>query len=200
LKILIAEDDSFFRRLLQRLLAPEYEVAMVADGVAAWDLLQRMEGPVLAILDWVMPGMMGPEICRAARGNPKIEDIYLILLTARHSSADILAGLRSGADDYVTKPFKPDELRARVRLGQRIIQLEQSLVVQNAAMESVRAREVFLQNRLADLESSVQEAIAKEAAAGTYHAGSRDTLPQKAEFAAGNSPTSSLPVNNSKVS
>jgi CheY-like chemotaxis protein len=110
LKILIAEDDAFFRRLLDKLLAADYEVSMVADGIAAWDALQLMEAPVLAILDWVMPGMMGPDICREARANPKTANTYLILLTARHSSADILAGLRSGADDYVTKPFKPDEL------------------------------------------------------------------------------------------
>ena len=95
------------------------------------------------------------------RANAKTAATYLILLTARHSSADILAGLRSGADDYVTKPFKPEELRARVRLGQRIIRLEQSLVAQKAALESTRGREAFLRNRLAALESNGQETIAQ---------------------------------------
>jgi len=160
-KILIAEDDSFFRHFLHQLLASDCEVVIVADGDAAWDCLQATEGPVLAILDWVMPGMAGPEICRAARANAKTAATYLILLTARHSSADILAGLRSGADDYVTKPFKPEELRARVRLGQRIIRLEQSLVAQKAALESTRGREAFLRNRLAALESNGQETIAQ---------------------------------------
>jgi DNA-binding response OmpR family regulator len=201
LKILIAEDDAFFRRLLQRILAAEFEVLLVEDGNEAWDSLQRIEGPVLAILDWVMPGMAGPEICWAARANPKTAGAYLILVTARHSSADILAGLRSGADDYVTKPFKPDELRARVHLGQRIIKLEQSLVTQNAALESVRAREVSLQNRLAEMESSAQETVAKEAvAAASYYSSSHDSLTQPTEFPAGKSSGPLLPVNNSKVS
>jgi DNA-binding response OmpR family regulator len=201
LKILIAEDDAFFRRLLQRIFAAEFEVVMVEDGIEAWDLLQRMEGPALAILDWVMPGMAGPEICWAARANPKTANMYLILVTARHSSADILAGLRSGADDYVTKPFNPDELRARVHLGKRIIQLAQSLAMQNAALESVRAREVSLQNRLAEMESSAQEAVAKEAAtSASYYPSSRDSLTQPTEFTAAKSSSPLLPVNNSKVS
>ena len=169
MKILIAEDDAFFRKLLHRLLAEKYEVVMVADGAAAADLLERMEGPVLAILDWVMPGMTGPEVCRAARANPKTAEVYLILLTARHSSADILAGLRAGADDYITKPFKPDELRARVNLGHRIIQLEQSLLVQSAALEGTRAREVFLQNQLTAAERSLQELSFKENASNPYY-------------------------------
>ncbi len=198
MKILIAEDDSFFRRLLHRLLAAEYEVAMVADGVAAWDLLQRMEGPVLAILDWVMPGMMGPDICRAVRAESKTADAYLILLTARHSSEDILAGLRAGADDYVTKPFKPDELRARVHLGQRIVQLEESLIVQSAALESVRAREAFLQNRLAELESSIR-AAALQPPASSFFPSPQDTIVTKSEFNT-TKPAPALPVNNSKVS
>jgi phosphoserine phosphatase RsbU/P len=199
-KILIAEDDPFFRRLLQQLLASECEVAMVEDGAEAWNLLQGTEAPVMAILDWVMPGMAGPEICRAVRANLQTAGTYLILLTSRHSSADILAGLRSGADDYVTKPFKFEELRARVRLGQRIIRLEQSLMAQNAELETTRGREVQLQNRAAALESSGQEAIARAAAAGVGYSGSLDTLTVKAEFTAGNTPTAMFPVNNSKVS
>ncbi len=199
-KILIAEDDAFFRRLLHQLLASECEVVIVGDGDAAWDLLQKEEGPVLAILDWVMPGMTGPEICRAARGNAKTSGCYLILLTARHSSADILDGLRSGADDYVTKPFRPEELRARLRLGQRIIRLEQSLFAQSAALESTHAREVILQDRLAALERTRQEAIGNAAAATAGYAGSLDSLTPNADLDIESRLLPIHPVNNGKVS
>jgi DNA-binding response OmpR family regulator len=195
MKILIAEDDAFFRQLLHRLLASESEIAMVADGAEAWALMQQMEGPLLAILDWVMPGMAGPEICRAARASVRTAGTYLILLTARHSSADILAGLRSGADDYVTKPFKPEELRARVRLGQRIIRLEQTLTAQASAIESARTREIFLQSRLSEIESGRQDALAKAASAGAMYAGSLESLPAKPEFNAASPAAPALPVN-----
>ena len=82
MKVLVAEDDPFFRRLLQQLLVAEYEVMTVEDGKAAWAMLQQNEGPVLAILDWVMPGLAGPQICREVRSNPKTAGAYLILLTA----------------------------------------------------------------------------------------------------------------------
>src|SRR5450755_435852 len=112
-KVLIAEDDPFFRRLLQQVLASECEVVTAEDGTVAWAVLQQIDMPILAVLDWVMPGMAGPQLCREARANPATAGAYLILLTGKNSSADILAGLRAGADDYVTKPFEPEELRAR---------------------------------------------------------------------------------------
>jgi DNA-binding response OmpR family regulator len=201
LKILIAEDDFFFRRLLHQLLASESELVMVADGTAAWQSIQEAEGPVMAILDWVMPGMVGPEICRAARANVKTSGSYLILLTARDSPADILAGLRSGADDYVTKPFRPEELRSRVRLGQRILRMEQLLTAQTSALESSRAREVSLQNRLAAMErGELQQSMARGAAAGASCTNSLDTITSPPEMNTSNNPLPILPVNNSKVS
>ena len=165
MKVLVAEDDPFFRRLLQQLLVAEYEVMTVEDGKAAWAMLQQNEGPVLAILDWVMPGLAGPQICREVRSNPKTAGAYLILLTAKNNSADIQAGLRSGADVYVTKPFEPDELRARVRVGQRIIGLQESLAAQQAALETALSREKSLQQRVTLLESGRREEIAKSASA-----------------------------------
>src|SRR5579872_169577 len=146
-KILIADDDSLFRRLLYKALEPEGDVTVVHNGMAAWGAMQKMQGPALAILDWVMPGMTGPEICREARANAKTAGIYLILVTSRSSAADIQAGMRSGADDYVTKPFVQEELRVRVRLGQTIVRLRQMVVNQTTALESSRAREITLQSR-----------------------------------------------------
>jgi len=156
-KILIADDDLLFRRVLYKVLAPEGDVSVVEDGTAAWATLQAMDGPTLAILDWVMPGMTGPEVCREARSNSKTAAIYLILVTSRNSAADIQAGLRSGADDYVTKPFVQEELRVRVRLGQTIVRLRQMVVNQTTALESSRAREITLQSRVVELEKTLAE-------------------------------------------
>jgi phosphoserine phosphatase RsbU/P len=164
-KVLIAEDDPFFRRLLQQLLVADYEVTTAEDGKAAWAMLQQSDVPMLAIIDWVMPGMAGPQVCREVRANAKTAGAYLILLTAKNNSADILAGLRSGADDYVTKPFEPEELRARVRVGQRIIRLQESLAAEQASLENALTREKNLQQRLASLENRGRGEIAKSASA-----------------------------------
>ena len=156
MKVLIAEDDPFFRRLLQKLLASECEVSTAADGDAAWTQLQRSDGPVLAILDWVMPGMAGPQLCREVRANPTTAGVYLILLTARNSAADILAGMRAGADDFVTKPFEPEELRVRVRLGRKVLELRQSIAAHEIMLADAIARERVLQARLAALEQTIR--------------------------------------------
>jgi DNA-binding response OmpR family regulator len=145
MKVLIAEDDAFFRKILEHLLAPEFEIRSAEDGISAWSMLQQNDAPMLAVLDWVMPGMTGPQICREARANPRTAGCYMILLTARNSTADIVDGLRSGADDYVTKPFEREELQARVRVGRRIIQLQADLAAQRAALEDALAREKSLQ-------------------------------------------------------
>jgi DNA-binding response OmpR family regulator len=110
-KLLIAEDDPFFRRILEQLLGSEFEISSAVDGNMAWSMLEQKDGPRLAILDWVMPGMTGPEICRLVRTTPRVASAYLILLTDKNSAADITAGLRAGADDYLTKPFDPGTSR-----------------------------------------------------------------------------------------
>jgi two-component system, cell cycle response regulator len=148
-KVLIAEDEPLFRRLLQELLSSEFELTVAEDGTAALARLQEEDGPVLAILDWVMPGKTGIDVCRELRAQRRTAGIYVILLTVRNSAADIVAGLRAGADDYVTKPVQAEELRARVQLGCRIIELRRALKTEVGALAVALARERLLLSRLA---------------------------------------------------
>jgi len=128
MKILIAEDDAISRRLLQATLTKwGHEVAVTAHGEEAWQALQQPDAPALIILDWLMPGMDGVEICRRARARDALQSAYIILLTARTNKDDIVEGLQSGADDYVTKPFDHAELRARVQVGIRVLSLQTAL-------------------------------------------------------------------------
>src|SRR5262245_40487605 len=111
--ILVADDQAMSRCVLEETLtAWGYAVRSVADGDAAWAALQAADAPKLAILDWEMPGLNGPEICRKVRERPTDQPPYLILLTFRDSAEDVVAGLRAGADDYLTKPFHDPELAA----------------------------------------------------------------------------------------
>jgi phosphoserine phosphatase RsbU/P len=126
--ILIAEDDAASRRLLEATLSRwGYRVHTATDGQQAWQVLQGPDAPGLAILDWMMPGLDGVEICRRLRARPTLDPVYLILLTARHSSEELVTGLNAGADDYITKPFDRDELRARVQVGSRVVRLQRNL-------------------------------------------------------------------------
>jgi DNA-binding response OmpR family regulator len=120
MKVLIAEDELFFRCLLENTLKEwGYEVVSVADGTAAWDVLQRPDAPKLVVLDWQMPGLDGLELCRRIRASSAPEPTYVIMLTSREGRANILAALRAGADDYVTKPFDREELQVRLQAGGR---------------------------------------------------------------------------------
>jgi CheY-like chemotaxis protein len=147
--VLIADDDPVSRTLLTSLLqADGYEVKAVADGAAAWDVLQQPNAPALAVLDWMMPGVDGPELCRRVRGLGGIAPPYLLLLTARDGSDDVVEGLASGADDYVTKPFDRAELRARLQVGCRVLALQQKLTQRVRELESALARVKQLQGLL----------------------------------------------------
>ena len=153
MKILIAEDDAFFRKILEKLLSSEFEVQTAEDGSSAWEMLQQKNAPSVAVLDWVMPGLTGPQICRLARAHPKTASSYLMLLTSRNSSSDIAAGLRAGADDYITKPFEPEELRARVHAGKRIMDLQTILATQQHILDAALAREKILRAQLNTLKT-----------------------------------------------
>ena len=125
MRILIAEDDLVTARLLRALLDSwGFEVVTVTDGVSALAVLQTPDAPRLAILDWMMPGLDGPEVCRRARAYRPGVPMYLILVTSREARRDVVAGLDAGADDYVVKPPDPEELRSRLKAGIRVLAME----------------------------------------------------------------------------
>ncbi|NDQ55482.1 MAG: diguanylate cyclase [Acidipila sp.] len=129
MKILIADDDAVSLRMLEKTLERErYDVTAVENGRLALEQLCRPDGPRLALLDWVMPELDGAGVCREVRIHRNQAYVYMVLLTSKESKQDIVAGLASGADDYLIKPFDPEELKARLRTGRRILQLEDRLV------------------------------------------------------------------------
>jgi phosphoserine phosphatase RsbU/P len=129
MKVLIAEDDATSRMILKAILDKwGYEVVETCNGDEAWQVLQSEDAPQLAILDWVMPGISGDQLCRKLRGLPTLLPVYIILLTVRRDKADVIAGLEAGANDYIRKPFDREELHARVKVGERVVKLEAALV------------------------------------------------------------------------
>jgi DNA-binding response OmpR family regulator len=149
MRILIAEDDALSQRLLEETLHDwGHEPLVVRTGLEAWNELRRIEGPPLAILDWVMPGMDGLEVCRRVQSEGRTPRPYLILLTAKGSKSDLVAGLASGADDYIPKPFDPGELQARINVGVRVLELQQRLADRVAEQESALAQIKRLQGLL----------------------------------------------------
>ncbi len=149
MRLLLADDDALYRRLLERTLAGwGYAVEAVWDGAAAWEALRAEGAPRLALLDWMMPGLDGPEVCRRVRAMPTAEPPYLILLTSRESKEDIVAGLRSGANDYVTKPFDRAELEARLAVGRNVLGLQASLAARVRELEQALAQVKQLQGLL----------------------------------------------------
>jgi sigma-B regulation protein RsbU (phosphoserine phosphatase) len=124
MRILIADDDRMTRLMLSGSLERwGFDVIVADDGVSAWERIIGQPPPELAIVDWIMPGLDGLELCRRVRAASLPTPVYLILLTSRTSRQDLVAGLEAGADDYLTKPFDPDELRARIHVGQRTLAL-----------------------------------------------------------------------------
>ncbi len=138
MQILIADDDIFLRKTLETALSKwGYDVVSVPKGDEALQLLSTSGSPRLAILDWMMPGMCGPDIVREVRKLGKKEYVYIILLTGKGEANDLLQGLEAGADDYMVKPFEPNELRARIRCGQRIVELQADLIEAKARQETI---------------------------------------------------------------
>jgi DNA-binding response OmpR family regulator len=128
MKILIAEDDLTSRIMLESIIGKwSFEVVSVDDGQKAWDMLRQQEAPPIAVLDWEMPGIDGPELCRRIKLLTRDNPIYIILLTGRGSKQDLVLGLDAGADDYVTKPFDNNELRARLKVAERLVNAQLSL-------------------------------------------------------------------------
>ena len=136
MKILIAEDDPVSRRVLQAALEKwGHEVIATSDGAEALKVLEEPDAPRMAILDWMMPRMDGVEVCRSVREIKLRIPTYIILLTAKGLKDDIVEGLESGANDYVTKPFHRPELRSRVQVGVRMVELQTELAHRVAELE-----------------------------------------------------------------
>lgn len=162
-RVLVADDSALMRRTLEALLGRwGFEVLSAADGHQAWRLLNGASPPPLAILDWMMPGLSGPELCRRVRNRTEPPYIYVILLTGRSERADVVKGLEAGADDYVVKPFDAAELEVRLRAGWRVVELEQRLRETRDELERLATRDpltgVF--NRRAILEQ-LEQALAR---------------------------------------
>ena len=150
MKILIAEDEFTTRMMIQVCLENwGYRVESVTNGEEAWAKLQKADAPHIAILDWEMPVLDGLEVCRRAKEMDVENPPYVILLTSRDSKVDIIRGFDAGADDYMTKPFNDNELRARTRVAERLVRTQSSL------SESVAELREAL-NQLEMLESSVK--------------------------------------------
>jgi len=138
MKVLIADDSHVSRALLRGTLSRwGYEVIEAPDGDRAWEVLADDDAPRLAILDWVMPGMTGPEVCRRIRETRREPYTYILLLTSKTSKEETVEGMESGADDYIVKPFHEHELQVRLRAGKRIVDLQSDLM---NAREELRER------------------------------------------------------------
>ncbi len=142
MKVLVADDSPITRRLLEAFLKQwGYDVVMVADGLEAWEILQREDAPRLAILDWVMPGMTGLEICRRIRAEQGRQYTYILLVTSKGEKADLIQGLEAGADDYLTKPVDQHELKVRLAAGRRILELQDALLRAQAELREQALRD-----------------------------------------------------------
>ena len=140
MRALVADDDPVARVILARALEGwAIEPIVVADGAAAWDVIASGQAPSLAVMDWEMPGLDGPELCRRIRGNPASASMYVVLLTSRDAAQDVVAGLDAGADDYLVKPFRAAELRARIHAGVRVLTLQERLAQRVAELQQALA-------------------------------------------------------------
>jgi sigma-B regulation protein RsbU (phosphoserine phosphatase) len=144
--ILIAEDDRVSRAILEAILRKwGYDVVATNNGQEAWQVMQAENPPPLAILDWQMPGMDGVEICRKIRESATLASTYIILLTGKRQKEEVVVGLDSGANDYIRKPFDREELHARVRVGERVIELQSSLARQVKELQEALSKIKTLQ-------------------------------------------------------
>jgi DNA-binding response OmpR family regulator len=137
MRALVADDDRVTAAMLARTLERwGLDVVVVHNGEDAWTTVETDATIGLAILDWMMPGLDGPEVCRRIRQESTRAHMHVLLITARNSRADIVAGLDAGADDYLTKPFDLEELRARVHVGLRVLALQERLAERVAELET----------------------------------------------------------------
>jgi phosphoserine phosphatase RsbU/P len=149
MRALIADDDRIATEILSNALQRmNIAVDIANDGGMAWDRLTAGDAPSLAIIDWMMPTVDGPELCRRIRQDAALAHMYVVLLTGRDDRKDVVAGLDAGADDYIVKPFDPDELRARVQVGIRVLTLQERLADRVAELQDALTRVKRLQGLL----------------------------------------------------
>jgi diguanylate cyclase (GGDEF)-like protein len=159
-QILIADDSIVSRHLLEATLRKwGYDVTVACDGVEALEILQQEHAPALAILDWMMPGMTGLEVCRRLRQRSREPYTYILLLTSKSQKEDLIEGMEAGADDYITKPFDQHELQVRLRAGTRLVDLQAELLSAREALREQATKDsmTHLWNR-----SSILEHLARE--------------------------------------
>ena len=157
MRVLIADDDPVARRMLEGLLGKcGYDVLSTNDGSEALEELQKPEGPSLVISDWMMPGMDGLELCRKSRELDRSDYIYFIILTTKGRKEDTVQGLEAGADDYLVKPFDQEELRCRVKIGKRILDLERRILrlASTDHLTGVLNRRAFIERMEAEIHRS----------------------------------------------
>ena len=162
MKVLIAEDEVVSRCLVERLLSRwGYDVVVATDGLEALRILKHPDAPKLVVFDWLMPGMDGAQLCREIRGRKQEPYTYILLLTGKRTKGDVIEGLDAGADDYITKPFEPQELKVRLHTGKRILCLQDQLI---AAREALR--DVAMHDSLTGLwnRGAIREFLASEVA------------------------------------
>ena len=169
MRVLAAEDNPVFQSMLKTMLTKwGYQAIMARSGTEAWRVLESEDAPRLAVLDWMMPGMDGLEICRRIRSANREPYIYILLLTARTESQDLIEGMDAGADDYLTKPFNAHELRVRLHAGRRILDLQEELLKAREALREQATHDGLtgLLNRTGVLEK-LDDELARASRTGT---------------------------------
>lgn len=160
LRMIVADDSLISRTMMHRVLSKlGFDLHLVSDGLEAWELLQAEDVPTIAFLDWMMPGVEGIELCRKVRQLSHQHYTYTMLLTSRNHKSDLIEGLQAGADDYITKPFDADEIKARLLVAGRIIRFQEELLTARDAMKKQASRDYLTQlfNR-----AGIMEVLEKE--------------------------------------
>ena len=140
MRAVVADDDRGTSTIVANLLKrSDLDVAVAHDGNAAWDLLIAAPPPAIAIIDWMMPGVDGLELCRRIKREPSLASTHVILLTAKNNQQDVVAALQAGADDYIVKPFKFEELRTRVHVGLRVASLQERVLTSVAELQAAQS-------------------------------------------------------------
>jgi diguanylate cyclase (GGDEF)-like protein len=142
MKVLVAEDELVSRRLIETSVRRwGYDVVVAKDGLEASQILHSEDAPKLAVLDWMMPGLDGVQLCRELRQRKDERYVYVLLLTSKQAKSDVIEGLEAGADDYIRKPFDPQELRVRLRTGKRILCLLDQITAARETLRELAARD-----------------------------------------------------------